>query len=173
MFREWHTFDHPQFGEIEIGGWRTFTTRIPPTFMLPEMLHRNASLVIFAARHAPEVELQLLEIKKLGDDLHRIRVRAVNSKAIPTLSARAIRRKLARRDILSIGGRALEVVSGAVVSDLHLDRLEPVEHRPWMIFTHVPSFGSRDVQWIVRGRGKARVTFSSLKAGDRTLEIEI
>jgi hypothetical protein len=173
MFREWRTFDHPQFGEIEIGGWRTFTTRIPPTFMLPEMLHRNASLVIFAARHAPEVELELLEIKKLGGDLHRIRVRAVNSKAIPTLSARALRRKLARRDILSIGGRSLDVVSAAVVKDIHLDQLEPVEHRPWMIFTHVPSFGSRDVQWIVRGRGKVKVTFSSLKAGDRTLEIDL
>lgn len=69
MFREWKKVKHPQFGEIEIGGWRTFTTRIPPLFMLPEMVHRSASAVIFTAEQAPEVELELLEQTPLGNGL--------------------------------------------------------------------------------------------------------
>lgn len=173
MFRDWKSFDHPQFGTIEIGGWRTFTTRIPPTFMLPEMVHRNASLVIFTAQNAPEVTLEVLEVRKLAPDLHRVRIRASNGHGIPSLSSKATQKKLARRDILSLEGAGLEVVAGATVDDLRLDEISPVEHHPERIFTSVPAFGKRDVQWIVRGKGKASVTYRSLKAKDQTIEIEL
>jgi len=173
MFRQWKEFDHPQFGKIEIGGWRTFTTRIPPTFMLPEMVHRNASLVLFIARHVPEVELETLEVKALGDGLHRIRVRASNRNAIPSLSGRALTKNIVRKDMFTIIGDGIEVVSGGIVSDPVFDRVETVEHRPWMIFSHVPSFGKRDVQWIVKGSGKVTVTYSALKARDRKLTIDL
>ena len=173
MFKDWEEFDHPQFGKIEIGGWRTFTTRIPPVFMLPEMVHRNASLVIFTARHAPEIELEVLDVKALGNGLHRIRVRVTNKNAIPTISAKALRHKIVREDILRIEGKGIEVVSGAIVEDPYLDRVVPVEHRPEMIFTHVPSFGSRDVQWVVKGAGAVKVIFDSRKAANRELNVKI
>jgi hypothetical protein len=173
MFRDWRTFEHPQFGEIEIGGWRTFTTRIPPIFMLPELVHRNASLVIFTARQTPEITLELLETKELGDNLHRIRVRASNAGAIPTLSRRAIQNDIVREDILSIEGKGLEVVSGGIVRDLQLGNVDYVEHRPWRIFTSVPSFGRRDVQWIVRGKGKVTVSFDAKKARNKSLSLEL
>jgi hypothetical protein len=173
MFRDWKRFNHPQLGEIEIGGWRTFTTRLPPTFMLHEMLHRNASLVMLAGRHAPEVEIEVLEIKKLGDGLSRIRVRASNPNAIPTLSAIAGRHDITRQDILKIEGGGIEVVSGGVLSDLYHKRFKPVEHRPHMVFTTVPSFGKTDVQWIVRGGGKVGITFDSIKAKNRSITINL
>jgi hypothetical protein len=173
MFKEWEKFDHPQFGEVEIGGWRTFTTRIPPLFMLPEMLHRNASLVIFIATHTPEVTLEAVAVEELGENLHRIRVRASNPKALPTLSGRALSRELVRTDILKLEGAGLHVVSGGIVEDGRLDRIRAIEHRPWMIFTSVPSFGMREVQWIVSGSGKATITFDSMKARNRTISLDL
>jgi len=173
MFRDWKKFDHPQFGEIEIGGWRTFTTRIPPPFMLPEMVHRNAALVIFTAQQTPDITLELLDVKKLGDGLYRIRVRAANTGAIPSLSARAVRHKIVRRDIISIDGGGIEVVSGGIVEDLELDNVRYIEHRPSMIFTSVPSFGKRDLQWLVKGKGKVEVRFDAMKAANRTLTVEL
>jgi hypothetical protein len=173
MFREWRRFDHPQFGEIEIGGWRTLTTRIPPAFLLPELLHRNASLVMFTAQHAPEIGLEVIDVTPLGGNLHRIRIRAGNEKAIPTLSNRALQNDLVRKDIFTIEGKGIEVISGGSIEDLHLNRIEAVEHRPWMIFSHVPSFGKREIQWIVKGKGKATVTFDSMKAKNKTLTIDI
>jgi hypothetical protein len=173
MFRDWKKFDHPLFGEIEIGGWRTFTTRIPPTFMIPEMAHRNASHVIFIARHVPVIKLELLETKNLGNDLHRIRVRVSNENAIPTLSRKALQRNFTRKDILRIEGGGIEIVSGGIVDDLHFDRVSPIDHRPWMIFTSVPSFGKRDIQWLVRGRGAATISFESVKATDRSLTVQL
>ncbi len=173
MFRDWKKFQHPQLGEIEIGGWKQFTTRIPPKFMLPELVHRNAAMILFTAGHTPSVKLELIEKKSLGDNLYRIRVRVSNERALPTLSALAQRRDLTRKDILKIGGNGLEVVSGGIIQDLHLNRVNTVEYRPEMIFTSVPSFGKTEVQWIVRGNGKATVTFDSIKARDRSLQVEL
>jgi hypothetical protein len=173
MFRDWKKFNHPQFGEIEIGGWRAYTTRIPPTFMLQEMVHRNASLVIFTAKHAPDVKLELIDVKSLGNNLHRVRVRASNPNAIPSLSHKALSKKIYRKDILKIEGSGFEVVSGGVVQDLVFDRVEHVEHRPRMIFTSVPSFGSRVVQWIVKGNGKATITYEAIKAKNMSLTVDL
>jgi hypothetical protein len=173
MFREWKKFNHPQFGEVEIGGWRKFTTRIPPTFMLPELVHRNASLVIFTAQQAPDVTLELLEVKDLGGDLHRVRVRAANRHAIPSLSDKAVGKDLVRKDMLMITGSGMQVVSGGLIQDLAFENITPVEHRPQMIFMRVPSFGKTDVQWIVKGKGKATITYDAMKAKDQVLTVDL
>jgi len=135
-------------------------------------VHRNASLILFTASHAPTVELELLGVEDLGDNLHRIRVRASNRKAIPTLSQQAMRRNLVRKDIVRIEGDGLKVVSGGIVTDPFFDQVQYVEHRPWMIFTSVPSFGDRIFQWVVEGNGKATVTYDAIKATDRSLTVE-
>lgn len=171
MFKEWTKFDHPQFGEIEIGGWRKFTTRIPQNFMLHELVHRNASVVIFIASQTPEISLELIDVKDLGDGLKRIRVRADNPNALPSLSAKIMRDDIIRKDIFKIDG--VEVVSGGIIEDIHMERIDFIEHRPWMIFTNVPSFGKRDIQWIVRGSGTATVTYKGLKAANTTLKVKL
>jgi len=173
MFKDWTEFDHPQFGKIEIGGWRTFTTRIPATFLMPEMVHRNAAAVIFTATHAPEVALEVIDVEPIGNGLKRVRVRASNMHAIPTITARALQKKMFRKDILRLEGRGIEVISGGIVENLELDRVDAVAYRPHMVFTSVPSFGKRDVQWIVRGSGKATVRFESVKASNQSLEFEL
>lgn len=173
LFSEWKKFNHPQFGEIEIGGWSSYSTRIPPTFLLPEMVHRNASLIIFIASHAPEVELSLIDVKDLGGGLKRIRVRAANNHALPTLSQRAISKKIYRQDMFTIKGRGIEVVSGGIVTDIHYEKFKPKEHKPEIIFSRVPSFGTQEVQWIVKGSGQATITFEALKATNRTLTVKL
>jgi hypothetical protein len=173
MFKDWTKFKHPQFGEIEIGGWRTFTTRMPPTFMLLEELHRFASLIMFSSRHTPEVEMKTIEIKKIGDGLTRVRVRLTNSKAIPTLSKKALTKEISRKDIVKIEGNGIEVISGGIIDDIHFEKISYVKHRPWMIFTHVPGFGHRDIQWIVKGSGKVEIFYDSLKAENRIFKFDI
>jgi translation initiation factor IF-1 len=173
MFREWKKFNHPQFGEIEIGGWGKFTTRIPPTFLLPEMVHRNASHVLFVARNLPNVKLDVIEKKSLGNGLHRIRVRLHNDHAIPSLSNKIRKDKILRQDIVKIEGSGIEVVSGAFIDDIHMEQISPVEDRPWMIFTTVPSFGSREIQWIVRGSGAVKITYDAKKARNLSQTIQL
>ena len=85
----------------------------------------------------------------------------------------AQRHDLTRKDIFTIEGSGLEVVSGGVLQDLHYDKVQPVEHRPHMVFTTIPSFGKTDVRWIVKGTGKAKITFDSIKARNKTLTVSL
>lgn len=173
MFKEWKKFNHPQLGEIEIGGWTRYTSRIAPAFMIQNMVHRNASLVIFVAENTPEIKLELLEVKNLGNGLHRVRVRASNENAIPSLSANAVKRKIYREDVFTIDGSNIEVVSGGILQDQWMDRVDNVEHRPRTIYSTVPGFGKRDIQWIVKGSGKLTITYQAVKAADQKLTVTL
>jgi hypothetical protein len=173
MFKDWTKAQHPQLGEIEIGGWRRFTSRTQQPFQLPEMLHRNVAHILFTAKHTPEVELELLERVDLGNGLTRIRARAKNLRAIPTVTGMAYNHNLAEKDLFSLEGKGMTVVSGGIVLDGHLDLVRHQEHQPDMIYTRLPSFGHVDVQWIVKGGKKATVRYKSVTAKDRELKVEL
>jgi Zinc carboxypeptidase len=171
MFKDWTKVNHPQLGEIEIGGWRTFTTRLEQPFQLQDMVHRNSAHILFTAKHTPVIELKITELEEIGNGLTRIRARASNRNAIPTLTAMAWNKNLARRDIFSLQGRGIEVVSGGIVLDKHLDVVRHEEHQPGTIYTKLTSFGHVDVQWIVKGEGKATISYQSVKAVDQEVTV--
>ena len=173
MFEPWQKFEHPTFGEIEIGGWRQFTVRMSPGWMLPDMLHRNAMFVIWTATQLPQVSLEVFEVEPLGDGLFRVRARAANAAAIPTLTAHARNREIYRRDQFTIAGKGIEVLSGGILDDPHFDKVTPVEHRPWRIPAHVNGFGKQEVQWIVAGKGKVTVAYEGVKCGRREVTAEL
>jgi hypothetical protein len=165
MFQDWHPFHHPTYGDIEIGGWRRFTTRMPPAWQLPDLVHRNASFVIWTATQFPRVSLEISEIKKLDGDLWRVRAKASNDGALPTLSAQTRNRRIHPLDVFAIEGRGLRVHGGAAVDDPWLDRLSPVEDRPERIPTFVGPLSQQEVQWIVSGRGSFTVSYEGVKVG--------
>lgn len=172
-FAQWKTFQHPEYGEIEIGGWRPFTTRMPPPFMLLEMVHRNASFVIWTATQVPRVKLEVTEITALGGDLWRVRARAANSAGLPSLSAQALRRRIHPLDAFTLSGRNVRVLSGGVLEDPFHGEVTPVDARPERVPTHLPAFGERLVQWIVAGGGKIVVGYEGVKTGRVAVESEL
>ncbi len=165
MYREWTPFTHPTYGEIEIGGWRTFTTRMPPTFMLPEQLHRNAMFVLWTAGQAPQVSVEITETTPLGDGLWRVRARAVNAGGLPTLSAKARGKRILPLDEFRLAGDGVEVLSGGVLTDRWHGTVQPVETRPGRVPTWIGGFGTREAQWFVRGGGEVTATYAGAKCG--------
>ena len=59
LYKPWTKYMHPLYGEIEIGGWTKMSSRLPHPFMLQDLVHRNASAVIFSAGQTPEIKLEL------------------------------------------------------------------------------------------------------------------
>jgi hypothetical protein len=171
MFKDWTVVDHPQLGEIEIGGWRTFTTRIQQPFQLQDMLHRNTAHILFTAKHTADVELEIIEQEAIGNGLTRLRVRASNSHALPTLSAMMWNHALVAKDVFSLEGRGIDVVSGGVLHDQHLDIVEHEQDQPEVIYTRLQSFDKVDVEWIVKGSGTATIRYQSVKAVDKELKV--
>ncbi len=173
LYKPWTKFTHPMYGEIEIGGWVKMSSRLPHPFMLQDLVHRNASAVMFSAAQTPEVHMEVFHKEKIGKDLYKVRIRLVNNKALPSLSHIALKSNLHRKDLLSVSGSSVTVVAGGELKDLFMDHTVYKEHKPQIQFVHVPGFGKVEYQFLLAGKGTVRIDYSSLKAKDRQLEFEL
>ena len=165
LFRPWHEFDHPDYGRIEIGGWVKMSSRLPAPFMLKDLVHRNASAVIFSAKNTPEISLEIIEVKALGDGLTRVRTRLANAGAIPSMSYQAQKNKLYPRDTLALSGPAVKVVAGGEINDIYLHQVAFKEFQPDWQFLIVPGFGKVEHEFLVSGSGSLTIVYHSRHAG--------
>jgi hypothetical protein len=165
LYKPWHEFDHPVYGKIEIGGWVKMSSRLPAPFMLKDLVHRNASAVIFSAKNTPEISLEVFEVKALGNGLTRIRTRLANARAIPSMSYQARKSKLYPQDMLSLNGAGIKVVAGGEINDSYLDQVTFKKFRPEMQFLTVPGFGKVEHEFLVSGSGSLVLTYQSRHAG--------
>lgn len=171
MYKPWTPFKHPQLGEIEIGGWVKMTSRLPQPFMLPELVHRNAAVIMFAAEQTPEVKMEVFDVKEIGRNLHRVRVRLSNAKAMPSMTAHAVNTKLYTQDQLKVTGQ--KVVAGGRITNLLFDKVTYKEHRPEIQFLTVPGFGKEEFEFLVEGKGTLEIEYSSRKAGSVKQQIKL
>ena len=96
--------------------------------------------------------MEVFDTREIGKNLYRIRVRLVNSQAMPTMSYHAQRVNLYPRDMLKISGNGIKVIAGGVIRDADKDDVSYKEHRPEIQFFFVPGFGKSEYQFIVSGR---------------------
>jgi hypothetical protein len=176
-FVKWHAFNHPFYGPIEIGGWRKDVGRVPPTFMIEEMLHRNCMFNVAHARAMPLVQIAEPTVTSIGDGVLALDVVFKDLHAIPTRTAQAAKQKIGEPDAFSIAGKDVEVLAGGFRSDIwHPERIEMAEHDPARLVRErgIPSRGEVRVRWFVRGKGdRATVTWQGEKAHDQSLEIRL
>jgi hypothetical protein len=173
LYKPWKPFKHPQFGDIEIGGWVKMSSRLPHPFMLNDLVHRNASAVLFAAAQTPAISLEVLPPVKAGADLYRIRVRVINGGSIPSLTYSAIQRKIHPQDMLKVSGPAVKVVAGGRVTGLPIETVTYKANRPELQFLQVPGDGKVEFEFLVSGKGDLTVAYQSLKAGKATKTVAL
>jgi hypothetical protein len=173
-YKEWTPYEHPTYGDIEIGGWVKFSSRLPAPFMLKELVHRNAMTIIFTAKNTPAVSLDIFEVERIGEDLYRVRTRLHNSKAMPTMSQFAQKKKLFPKDMLTVTGSGSRVIAGGLLNDSYRDDVTYKEHRPELQFTIVPGFSKVEHQFLISGQGSVEIKYNSRWAGkiSKTVELE-
>ena len=171
LFKEWKKFNHPTYGEIEIGGWVKMSSRLPHPFMLPELVHRNASVVFLAAENTPEISMEVFEVKKIGKDLNQVRVRLQNKKGLPSMSANAVKAKLYPQDLLKVTGG--KVVAGGRITDLRINKVTYKEKKPEIQYLSIPGYGVAEYQFLIEGKGEITFHYESLKAKDSTTSVKL
>ncbi len=162
LYKPWEKYNHPVYGEIEIGGWVKMSSRLPHPFMLPDLVHRNAMAVLYSASQTPEVGMTVLETKKTGKNLYKIRVRLSNPKGIPTMAHRSVKNRLYPQDMLKVEG--VNVVAGGKITNIYNNQVDYKIFKPEVQFLVVPKFGKVDFEFIVEGNGTAKISYSSRKA---------
>lgn len=167
LYEEWKPYNHPVYGEIEIGGWAKMSSRLPHPFMLQDLVHRNASAVMYAASQTPDISMEVFETQRVSGNLHKVRVRVVNSNAIPTMTYHAVQNKLFPQDRLTLTGSNAKVVAGGELTDRYNDRVNYKEHKPEVQFFYVRGNEAVEYEFLVEGSGTVTLDYTSRKAGTR------
>jgi hypothetical protein len=98
-----HKYNHPDLGEIWIGGTRKkHTQRTPPARYIEMEAFKNAQFVLYCASQFPKVEIDELTVKPATQDLYWIEVAVKNDRVYPTFSDRALQLKRAIKDKITL-----------------------------------------------------------------------
>ncbi len=171
LYKKWEKYNHPVYGEIEIGGWIKMSSRLPHPFMLPELVHRNASVVLLAARQTPDIEMKVFDVKKLDNNLYRVRVRLKNNNGLPSMTANAVSSKLYPLDILKVSGG--KVVAGGKINDIRLDKISYKDKKPEIQFLSVQGYDKVEYEFLIEGKGKITFNYESRKAKNLNTSVEL
>ncbi len=84
-----HPFNHPDLGEIWIGGTqKKHTQRTPPARYIEMEAQKNADFVMYCASQFPKVEIDDIEITQEAGNLYWVDVTVKNDRVYPTSSDR-------------------------------------------------------------------------------------
>lgn len=163
-FVEWHEYNHPQYGKIEIGGFKKNFGRMHPGFLMESDAHRNMSFSIFHCYQTPKITIDSIAEKDLGDGLKEITAVISNERIIPTHASQDLKFKIEKPDLISLTGA--KVLAGMVVDNRDLNINTEQKTNPAAIeVPNIPGQGTVTVRWIVQGAGKYTITVDSRKGG--------
>ncbi|MFC1553431.1 M14 family metallopeptidase [candidate division KSB1 bacterium] len=121
-----HKVQHPDLGEIWIGGTRTkHMVRTPAGKYIESEALKNSKFALYLASQFPKVEVGDITVIPATDKLYWVDVTVKNDKIYPTASVRAEKLNIAEMDILTFNSssnvKMITVPSGNVTID-PLDR---------------------------------------------------
>tara|TARA_R110002073_G_scaffold72537_1_gene177468 strand:+ start:464102 stop:465856 length:1755 start_codon:yes stop_codon:yes gene_type:complete len=166
-FTPWETFNHPNYGEIEIGGFKKNVGRATPGFLLEEEAHRNMAFTLYHAHHMPRLSISDLTEKSLGGGLIEVTATVKNDRLMPTHASQDLKYKITRPDYVQITGA--KVIAGMLVTDADFGVTEEQQVNPDTIeVTNIPGNSVVKVRWILKGNSNYTVTVDSEKGGIAT-----
>jgi hypothetical protein len=163
-FVNWKPFKHPQYGDIEIGGFKKSFGRLHPGFLLESDAHRNMSFTLYHAYHTPKLSVDEISEKDLGGGLKEITAVIANKRLMPTHSSQDLKYKIEVPDMISLSGP--KVIAGMIVNNRDLNITTEQKNDAQNIrVPNIPGNSTVTVRWIVQNAGKYSVKVDSKKGG--------
>lgn len=171
-FTEWAAHDHPDLGEVLIGGWHTkYWSQNPPMERLEEELRTQLPWILHLAEQSPRIRIDEPVVTELAEGRYRVAVTVTNEGYLPThLTQRGatgrevngeVRDPVVRPILAVLEGEGVVVEDGSGRRTIgHLAGSNP--------YTDAVAERSRAVEWIVVRESpdaEIRITIDSAKGG--------
>ena len=175
-FVDWAPFDHPQFGPVELGGWKKLSGRVNPRFMSMELFHRNMAFTLYHADMMPLMSMGETSVERVDGDVYRVRIDITNERLIPTITARARENNVVRPDLITVDGD-VEIIAVGWVADKNrpgpTQLIDQEELDRIMVRSGHAGRTTKTIEYLVRGRGDMTVTYSALKGGTVSVTVGV
>jgi murein tripeptide amidase MpaA len=157
---DWYRFDHPQLGEVELGGWDlVYFWFNAPLSRLEEEVTPHADFALFLALVSPRLEIRSFESEPVGDGAFRLRLVLENGGWLPTnVTQKALDRKAVRPVEVELDlPEDARVVTGKEREELG-QLAGRVERRAvmWWNVDHSTSDRTK-VEWVVEAKAGERI----------------
>jgi hypothetical protein len=167
-FVEWKPFNHPQYGPIEVGGFKKTYGRAEPGFLLQAEAHRNMAFTLYQTYEMPKVEVDSIVVRSLGNGLTEVTAIVANRRLVPTHTQQDVENKITPPDYVALTGGT--VIAGyRVTNERTGESIEQESNPARMELTNIAGRALERIKWIVRGNGPYTVTVTSEKGGTHSL----
>ncbi len=158
---EWVPFQHPELGEVEIGGFRPYALVNPEADEVAALGVKHGEFLVKLAGMLPRVSIAETQVEGLGGGVFRVTVKVENSGFLPTS--------------LEHGARSRSVGPTFVQIQVDEDAILSGAEKTTDVGVLSGSGGREEVTWVIRGREGSQVDIRlhSMKAGHDTATINL
>ncbi|MBK6495823.1 MAG: peptidase M14 [Gemmatimonadetes bacterium] len=166
-FVPWKGFNHPQYGMVEIGGMKKNFGRTEPGFLMQAEAHRNMAFSLYQAWQMPQVEVDTITTRALGNGLTEVTAIVANRRLVPTHTQQDVENRISRPDYVTLTGGT--VLTGyRVINPNTGASIEQPKSPARLELSNIPGNSVVTVKWIVRGGGPFTVTVDAEKGGSHS-----
>lgn len=175
---DWYPFQHPQLGQVELGGWDVqYAFRNPPPHLLEEEIRRFPEWLVWHNLISPRLKLHSVEARPLGGDSYHVRLVVDNSGWLPTyISKKALEKQAVRPLVVEIElPEGAELKTGKPREEAgHLEGRAYASTAPYGWRTDATNHRAK-VEWVIHApkAGTARLTARHERAGTIHAEVEL
>jgi hypothetical protein len=160
-FTDWTVFQHPELGEVEIGGFIPYATTNPPAEQLPELGEKHGEFLVELAGMLPRVRIADTEVTSHGGGIFTVSVEVENTGFLPTALNHGTRSRSVGPTFVQIQVDDDAILSGA-------DKTASIGV--------LAGSGTREkVTWVIQGREGAQleIKLHSQKSGRDTATVTL
>lgn len=160
-FVDWAPFSHRTLGEVEIGGFRPYSTTNPPPEQVAELGEKHGEFLVRLAGMLPRVRIAGTEVEAHGGGVFTVTVHVENQGFLPTSLQQGVMSRAVQATLVQIQVPPEDILTGADKSS----RIQQLD-----------GSGSREsFTWVIRGQEGSRVEIlaRSQKGGTDTATVTL
>ncbi|MBQ6218028.1 MAG: zinc carboxypeptidase [Erysipelotrichaceae bacterium] len=178
-FVDWKKFDHPKFGEVELGGFNfKFTQQNPPEKFLLEELEHDTKFNLRFIKAMPKLCIDSISAEKIEEGIYKIEAVVANKGYLSTsLTQNALDNDYAKPVIVDIeGGEILSGKESTEIKELQgYSQTQTGVYYYGNITTFASAKAKKKLSWIVKADEGTQISIkaSQIKAGKATKQITL
>ena len=143
VFVSWSTYQHPDLGEVEIGGFRPYVVTNPAPSTLPDLGAAHGEFIAHLSTMLPRVRIANTEVEAHGGGVFTVTAHVQNTGYFPSALQHGVRSRSVDPVSVQIQVEAEDILTGAA--------------KTHMIQKLNGSGTTQTVSWVIQGRDDASV----------------
>ncbi len=111
-FVDWKTFNHPDLGEVEIGGFTPYEINNPPASKIAKLGEAHGKFAVWLSSLYAKVKVAKTEIINHGGGVFRIKAEVENTGFLPTSLKHGVDSRSVSPTMVQLGVNPKTIISG-------------------------------------------------------------